>query len=674
MKKIFTIILSLMLCSSVTFSQRYLEEIFTDVDVTSNVVYGMNATVLAYQLYNQAVPQPLVCDIYEPNGDIETARPLILYFHTGNFLPHPQNQSATGTKTDSATVEMCMRLARMGYVVASCDYRLGWNPIAPTQDERVYTLINAAYRGVQDCRTAVRYFRMTAEDGGNPYAIDDTRICVWGQGTGGYIAFAAATIDEYTDIVIPKFTHDVEYPPGSGEFIPLPMVIEEVNGDIYGTSFGMAPNENAPDGIDTLCYANHVDYSSDFNVMVNMGGAMGDSTWLDANDPPMVSFHSPTDPFAPYGVGTVIVPGLNLPVVEVSGSGHVQELANALGLNNVFEMADDAGDAFTMAANTFNGGNFGLFPLNVPATQPADSAPWEWWASDNVNNANGLATNPDMSAAKGNMFLDTIQAYAAPRVMCALMLPGSPCEVVGGPENDLCANAIDINTLFTGGLQQSVSSDPYTNVDATAEDPAYPGADDCFVPFENEPSVDATVWFTFEGDGDMYNIFTTDCDGTVTFGEGDTQMIVYSGDDCGNLVLAECNDDINTAEADFWAGLPIDTDDGTTYYVMVDGFNYAAGVTDGEFCLEVTQITVSVDETALTQFSMFPNPTNGNFRIRAAENIQHIEVFNTVGELVLIEQNVNTRNFEVRNELAAGLYTVTVQTAYGSTTQKLVIE
>ena len=71
MKKIFTILIAITMSCSQSFSQRYLEEIFTDVDVTTNVTYGVNATVLLYQVYNQAVAQPLVCDIYEPAGDVE---------------------------------------------------------------------------------------------------------------------------------------------------------------------------------------------------------------------------------------------------------------------------------------------------------------------------------------------------------------------------------------------------------------------------------------------------------------------------------------------------------------------------------------------------------------------------------------------------------------------------
>ena len=421
MKQFYRILIAATLFVGVSFSsisQRYLQEVFTDVTVDTTIVYGVNATILYYPFLNQAVPEQLLMDVYHPTGDTVTERPLILYFHTGNFLPHPQNQSPSGTRKDLNVIEMCSRLARMGYVVASCDYRLGWNPVATTQDERVKSLINAAYRGVQDCRTAIRYFRKSEAEMSNPYRIDPDRICVWGQGTGGYIAFASATLDNYSDILIPKFT-SVDTLTGN----PVPMVIEFVNGDIYGTSVGFVPPTQ-----DTLCYPNHVGYSSDFNVMVNMGGALGDSSWLDASDIPMISFHSPTDPFAPYYIGTVIVPGVNLPVVEVSGSGHAQEMAATLGLNSSFTSIEPAQDPYSMQANMYNNGNYGLYPLNRPVGQEADSAPWEWWTSDNPNNQSGLLTNPDMSETKGMTYLDSIQGYVAPRLMCALGLPGAPCD------------------------------------------------------------------------------------------------------------------------------------------------------------------------------------------------------------------------------------------------------
>lgn len=335
MKRHFTLLaFALVMLTFPMKAQRYFSEVFSDVNVTNNVVYGANFTVLSISVTGHTMLQPLAMDVYQPAGDVQTERPLILYFHTGNFLPTPQNGSTSGTKSDSSVVELCTRFAKMGYVVASCDYRLGWNPIASTQPERVYGLINAAYRGVQDCRTAVRYFRKTVAESANPYGIDPDKICVWGQGTGGYIAFAASTLNDWvTDIAaLPKFNIDVN---GT----PTPMVIPQINGDMDGTTLGINPVASFAPAGDTLCVPNHIGYSSAFNVMVNMGGACGDSSWVEDGSIPMISFHVPTDPFAPFNTGTVYVPlpppNDPLAVVEVSGSGVVQTMADTFGNNDI---------------------------------------------------------------------------------------------------------------------------------------------------------------------------------------------------------------------------------------------------------------------------------------------------------------------------------------------------
>lgn len=432
MKKLYSFfaIMMALATTSVSAQTRYLDEVFTDVNVESNVMYGMNATVLYYSVLGQAVPEPLSMDIYTPAGDAETNRPLMLFFHTGNFLPHPQNGGTGGTRTDSSAVEICSRFARMGYVVASCDYRMGWNPIDTSQEGRVYTLINAAYRGVQDSRTAARFFRKSVAEMGNMYGVDTTRIVAFGQGTGGYISLATTALDVYEDVLLPKFTRVVQTPNGP---VPLPMVLESVNGNLDGTSWGTTAGFVAPGAEDTLCYPNHPGYSSSIHACVNLGGALGDSSWFDGGDGPVISFHTPTDPFAPYADGMVIVPGFNLNVVEVSGSYRVQEMAQQFGNNDVFaaleDPANDPYPAVTAGANLHNNGLYGMYPFVRPATQPYDSAPWEWWASTNPNNANGLATNPDMSAMKAMTFIDTIVMYSAPRLMCALSLPNSPCTV-----------------------------------------------------------------------------------------------------------------------------------------------------------------------------------------------------------------------------------------------------
>ena len=63
MKKIYLFFLLFACMSALSAQQRYIDPIFTDVSVTSNVVYGVNANVIAVSVAGQAIPQPLVMDV-----------------------------------------------------------------------------------------------------------------------------------------------------------------------------------------------------------------------------------------------------------------------------------------------------------------------------------------------------------------------------------------------------------------------------------------------------------------------------------------------------------------------------------------------------------------------------------------------------------------------------------
>ncbi len=96
MKRISTLLMFIMTLAWGSISaQRYMTETFADVDVATDVTYGVNATVLYVPVLGEAIPEELKMDVYTPAGDVETNRPLVLYFHTGNFLPTPQNGQPT---------------------------------------------------------------------------------------------------------------------------------------------------------------------------------------------------------------------------------------------------------------------------------------------------------------------------------------------------------------------------------------------------------------------------------------------------------------------------------------------------------------------------------------------------------------------------------------------------
>lgn len=403
-------------------AQRFLEPVFEDVTVTADITYGVNATVLLVSQFNEAVPQPLELDFYEPTGDDSESRPLVILLHTGNFLPPLVNGGCTGSKKDATVVDIATRLAKMGYVVAAANYRLGWNPLAEPQTARVFGIINAAYRGVQDSRTVIRYFNKTVEEG-NPYNIDPNRIVMWGVGTGGYVSLASATLDTITDTYITKFTT----PAG-------PMVNEVINGDVNGETFGVVPpGVTYPfPANDTLNYPNHVGYSSEFHLAVNLGGALGDLSWIDENDVPTISFHVPSDPYAPCETGIVLVPVQNLSVVEVSGSCAAQPVFVSTGTNAAIDAGGPYDDAVSVEARTKNGGIESLYLFETEEID--DSAPWQYTSSLMPYGMPGSPDPCNTDAVEAGLYLDTIMSYFAPRAYAVLNLTAGAYDLIPAKE------------------------------------------------------------------------------------------------------------------------------------------------------------------------------------------------------------------------------------------------
>ena len=419
--QILIVITAQALCFQGAMAQRYLSPIFPSASITPDVTYANNIQVLT----GSPVAVDLKTDIYQPAGAVDplTQRPLVIILHTGSFLPPVINGSPNGGKRDSNIVHTCNELARRGYVVAAVAYRLGWNPAATGatgQDIRTGTLLQAVYRAMQDARASVRFFKANA----STYGIDTNKIIVGGYGSGGYVALACGSVDKTQEINLPKFlaqTTNASYGFVAGQSY----VNQALIGDFEG--FGGIPQLNNPN--------NNPGYSSKVNFVFNIGGALGDSSWLEAGDPPTVSFHVVSDPFAPYGNGAVIVPTTGDFVVDVSGSSVVAQLAQALGNNNCMVNAN-FNDALSTYASSVNGGIEGMYPFYT-ATNP-QSGPWDWYdstttvavaqflgypaAQGTAVYQNALLTNPDMSKAKATAYIDTIMGYVNPRIVTCLNL------------------------------------------------------------------------------------------------------------------------------------------------------------------------------------------------------------------------------------------------------------
>jgi para-nitrobenzyl esterase len=142
---------------------RYRDQVFSAVTTTTNITYG-SATGI------DGAPETLKLDLYQPAGDTIAKRPAILWIHGGGFT--------MGDKSSGAA--RATFLAKLGYVVASINYRLlsptgcGGNP-DPTP-----VCVQAAIGAQHDAQAAVRWLRANAAT----YRIDTTRIASAGASAG----------------------------------------------------------------------------------------------------------------------------------------------------------------------------------------------------------------------------------------------------------------------------------------------------------------------------------------------------------------------------------------------------------------------------------------------------------------------------------------------------------
>lgn len=259
---------------------RYSTPLFQgNLTITDDITYGSN---IQPTFFDPNATQTLNLDFYEPTGDTETARPLIIFAFGGAFV--------AGSKDSPDIVALCNNFAEHGYVTASIDYRLtsdlvlNGNPANATK---------AVLKATHDMRAAVRFFKKDAATT-NTYKIDTTNIFVAGVSAGGFAALHLAYLDKMSEI---------------------PTII--------------ASDVPALGGIEGL--SGNPGYSSDVAGVINLCGALGDDSWIEAGDVPVVSVHGDNDNVVPYGSAQITLFGINL---DVDGSGSIHPAADAVNVHN----------------------------------------------------------------------------------------------------------------------------------------------------------------------------------------------------------------------------------------------------------------------------------------------------------------------------------------------------
>jgi hypothetical protein len=256
-----------------TSNGRYYNFLFSNVTTTSNVVFG---SYINFGLQNN-----LTMDIYQPTGDLVTMRPLIILAHGGSFQ--------FGDKSEADIVLMCQRFTKMGYVTCSINYRTGFFPIDSVNATQ------AVLKATQDMKAAVRFFRKDAATA-NTYKIHPDYIYVGGSSAGAFMALHLAYMDKSTEF-------------------PLGATVLNSLGGLEGTS-------------------GNPGYPSNASAVVNLCGALGDASYLEAGDVPLVSMHGDADATVPYAHAIIV--SLGFSVMYVDGSSAIHARANTVGVYNPF--------------------------------------------------------------------------------------------------------------------------------------------------------------------------------------------------------------------------------------------------------------------------------------------------------------------------------------------------
>ena len=189
---------------------------------------------------------PLEMDLYLPQKDTLSRRPLLLFFHGGAFF--------YGSKTNAPVVKWCEYLASTGYVVASANYRIGFK-LGLTGIERT------AYSAAQDANAALRYLVSRQDE----FRIDTSMIFVGGCSAGGITALHLAFMTE--------------------QYRPV-------------TSYAV---DDLPDLGPLTTNGNQIREDFSIKAAVDMWGAVSDINMIDSHAIPVIAFHGNADNIVPYG-------------------------------------------------------------------------------------------------------------------------------------------------------------------------------------------------------------------------------------------------------------------------------------------------------------------------------------------------------------------------------------
>lgn len=212
-------------------NRRYLNLVFDSAKFTDDIVYSEKVNDL------NNTKEALKLRVFEPAGDSERSRPLVLITPGGGFV----------VSDDTWMNEFAEQIALAGYVVALNTYRLSDNIDTPIN------YVNALAKAMEDQRDAIHFLIEDAK-AENRFGIDPQNIFIGGHSAGAITSMNTAYLD----------SHD-----------PLPPLMR----DIFAAK-GLIPN--AEDQLP-------------LKGVINLSGLLTNLAIINRKDIPLLSLHGSED-------------------------------------------------------------------------------------------------------------------------------------------------------------------------------------------------------------------------------------------------------------------------------------------------------------------------------------------------------------------------------------------
>ena len=163
----FSILLFLIFFTSTLFGQRYLVDVFEEVDTFTYIYAKKNG-------------EELGLDLYLPANDTLKSRPLLIYVHGGGF--------SGGVRDGKYTKDFCKKIARKGYAVVSMSYVLTMKGQSFSCDQPSPNKVSTFQSVVQDIRDATIFLLEKAEK----HQLDPANFVLSGSSAGAEAIVHAA--------------------------------------------------------------------------------------------------------------------------------------------------------------------------------------------------------------------------------------------------------------------------------------------------------------------------------------------------------------------------------------------------------------------------------------------------------------------------------------------------